>query len=213
MVTQTLQTNYYGTLQAVQEFLPLVRPGGRMVNVASIVGHLNSKYSPAIREQFASSASVADVNKLMQAFAQAVHNGTHEQEGWPTGAAYSVSKSGLIGATRAIAREEEKTGKGVLVNSCCPGYVNTDMTKGRGVSTVDQGAKTPVMLALADIGGKSGEFWTREKVSPSTRIVRLRDFSRNADVSLLMALVWWAGDRVVKEWRNVSRLVRQGLQQ
>ena len=39
-------------------------------------------------------------------------------------------------------------GGSVLVNACCPGYVNTDMTKGNGAKTVDQGAKTPVMLAL-----------------------------------------------------------------
>jgi carbonyl reductase 1 len=43
-------------------------------------------------------------------------------------------------------------------------YVNTDMTKGRGTKTTDQGAKTPVMLALKDIGGRTGEFWQSEKV-------------------------------------------------
>jgi carbonyl reductase 1 len=41
--------------------------------------------------------------------------------------------------------------------------VNTDMTKGKGVKTVDEGAKTPVMLALGDIGGKTGGFWQSEK--------------------------------------------------
>lgn len=44
-------------------------------------------------------------------------------------------------------------------------YVNTDMTKGKGIKTPDDGAKTPVMLALEDIGGRSGEFWEREKIS------------------------------------------------
>lgn len=44
-------------------------------------------------------------------------------------------------------------------------YVNTDMTKGRGTKTPDQGAKTPVMLALDDIGGRTGDFWRDERVS------------------------------------------------
>lgn len=36
------------------------------------------------------------------------------------------------------------------------------MTKGRGVKTVDAGARTPVMLALQDIGGQTGGFWLGE---------------------------------------------------
>ena len=44
-------------------------------------------------------------------------------------------------------------------------YVSTDMTKKRGVKTPDDGAKTPVMLALEDIGGRTGDFWKSEKVA------------------------------------------------
>ena len=39
------------------------------------------------------------------------------------------------------------------------------MTKGRGAKSVDEGAQTPVMLAIGDIGGKTGLFWQHEKVS------------------------------------------------
>ncbi len=38
------------------------------------------------------------------------------------------------------------------------------MTKGRGVKTIDEGAKTPVLLALGDIGESVGEFWQNEKI-------------------------------------------------
>jgi carbonyl reductase 1 len=37
------------------------------------------------------------------------------------------------------------------------------MTRGGGVKTVDEGAKTPVLLALGDISGKTGKFWQDEK--------------------------------------------------
>lgn len=164
VVNQTLQCNYYGTLEASRLLLPLIRPGGRLVNVASMVGHLNSRYSSSLKEKFLATKTVSDVTILMQAFAHAVEQGVQEKEGWPS-AAYAVSKTGLIGATRALANEEREKGSRVLVNSCCPGYVNTDMTKGRGVKTVDQGAETPVMLALGDLDGKSGEFWEKMKVS------------------------------------------------
>ena len=38
------------------------------------------------------------------------------------------------------------------------------MTRGGGSKSPDQGAQTPVMLALADLGGKTGLFWKDEKV-------------------------------------------------
>lgn len=99
----------------------------------------------------------------MESFTEAVKQGNEHQQGWPS-AAYAVSKCGVIGMTRAIAREEKERGSTVLVNSCCPGFVSTDMTKGRGVKSVDEGAQTPVLLALGDIDGVGGEFWQHEKV-------------------------------------------------
>ena len=93
----------------------------------------------------------------MGSFTEAVERGVENERGWPS-AAYAVSKSGIIGMTRAVAKEERKKGSGVLVNSCCPGYVSTDMTGNRGAKTVDEGAQTPVLLALGDIEGTSGEF-------------------------------------------------------
>jgi carbonyl reductase 1 len=99
----------------------------------------------------------------MEKFTRDVEAGKENAEGWPS-AAYAVSKAGEIAFTKAIAKEEEKNGRGVLVNACCPGYVNTDMTKGNGTKTVDQGAKTPVLLALGDIEGKTGGFWQSERI-------------------------------------------------
>ena len=99
----------------------------------------------------------------MEAFAKAVAAGKEREGGWPS-AAYAVSKAGCTAMTKFIAKEEAQRNRGVLVNACCPGYVNTDMTKGNGTKTVDDGAKTPVLLALGDIGGHTGGFWQSEKI-------------------------------------------------
>ena len=163
VVEQTLHSNYYGTLLATQSLLPLIRPGGRLVNVSSMAGHLSTKYSSSIRSAFETSKTVDDVTKLMEAFTSAVREGKEKEKGWPS-AAYAVSKSGITGMTRAVARQHRQEGGKVLVNSCCPGFVSTDMTKGRGAKTVDEGAQTPVLLALGEIGGTAGEFWQNEKV-------------------------------------------------
>jgi len=165
VVKTTLETNYYGTLEATQDFLPLLKDGGRMVNVSSAAGRLN-KYSEEIRNAFlqAAKTDVPAVTSLMEKFKTAVKEGKEKEAGFPS-AAYAVSKAGETAFTKAIAMEEAKRGRGVLVNACCPGYVNTDMTRGGGTKTPDQGAQTPVMLALQDIGGKTGEFWQSEKVT------------------------------------------------
>lgn len=37
------------------------------------------------------------------------------------------------------------------------------MTKGKGYKTLDQGAETPVLLALRKVDAKPGEFWSEGK--------------------------------------------------
>lgn len=161
---ETIHTNYYGTLAMTQDLLPLIRPGGRLVNVASGLGGL-SNYSAPLQKSFisASKTSVSASTALMEKFISDVKSGKHEAEGWPS-AAYAVSKAGVIAMTKAVAAEEEKSGRGVLVNVCCPGYVNTDMSKGKGVKTPDEGSRTPVLIALGEFGGTSGDFWQSEKI-------------------------------------------------
>lgn len=169
VVEKTLHTNYYSLLNISRALLPTIREGGRMVNVTSSAGRLN-KYSEEITTAFrdAAKTSTDAVSDIMQRFKTASQTSDAEQgvkaAGFPA-EAYAVSKAGATAATMALAMEERKKGRGVLVNPCCPGYVNTDMTKGKGKKTVDQGAQTPVMLALSDIGGKSGEFWLHEEVA------------------------------------------------
>lgn len=164
VVKQTLATNYYGTVEATKTFLPLLRDGGRLVNVSSMAGKLN-KYSDALRTKFieASETSVPACNAIMEQFASSVAEGKEKEAGFPS-AAYAVSKAGLTAATKAIAMEEAKTGRGVLINACCPGYVQTSMTKGGGSKTPAEGALTPIMLAIGDIQGQTGGFWQSEKI-------------------------------------------------
>ncbi|KAF1812283.1 carbonyl reductase [Eremomyces bilateralis CBS 781.70] len=166
IVKETLHCNYYGTLSATRELLPLIKPTGRLVNVASSAGSIE-KYSQALQDRFRHAKSVDDVTQIMQSFAAAVAQGREQEEGW-TSAAYAASKAGVIGMTRMIGAEEKARNGGTegerLINACCPGLVPTDMTKGRGSRTPDDGAQTPVMLALGDIKGVSGEYWRSQRV-------------------------------------------------
>lgn len=157
VVKETLGSNYFGTLETTRHLLPLLRENGRLVNVASMAGHLTGKYSSAVRERLVNAKSGSDVTTLMKEFMADPYSGNFPQ------AAYAVSKCGVIAWTKVLAQEEQKKGRGVLVNACCPGFVRTTMTRGAGHKTVDEGAMTPVMLALADLKGRTGGFWQHEK--------------------------------------------------
>lgn len=163
IVKQTIHSNYYGTKQVTERVLPQIRSGGRLVNVASLSGVINSSYAQPIRKRFLQAQHVDDITKLMEEFIDAVSRNDFEGT-WPKGA-YKVSKAGEIGMTKCISEQHRKNGGTVLINSCHPGYVNTDMTKGNGTISPDQGAQTPVLLALGDIGSTTGEYWSDGKLS------------------------------------------------
>ena len=120
------------------------------------------KYSETIRDQFLALKTVPDITKLMGRFQSAVDAAKEKKQGWPS-AGYAVSKAGVVGMTKAIGTVEKEKGSKVLINSCCPGYVKIDMTRGGGSKTPDQGAQTPVMLALEDLNDRGGLFWQDEK--------------------------------------------------
>jgi NAD(P)-dependent dehydrogenase (short-subunit alcohol dehydrogenase family) len=78
--------------------------------------------------------------------------------------AYRVSKTGLNGLTRYL--DGEYAADGLLANSVCPGYVQTDMTEDSAPRTPEKGAETPVWLARFRPEAPSGEFWRdRERKS------------------------------------------------
>jgi len=136
----------------------------RIVNMASLTGKLNDKYSSSVTLDFRRHAMfVEDVNALMRRYLDSLTKGTLKEDGWPINSPYAVSKAGVIALTRAM---DLKSGfqPHVLVNCCCPGFVKTDLTKGRGRKTPDKGAATPVMLALDDLNGATGRFWTNGEV-------------------------------------------------
>lgn len=122
IVRDTLNCNYYGTLAAMHSLLPLIRPHGRLVNISSTAG-LFHNFSPALADRFRSAKTEEDATQLMREFVDAVTGGREKEVGFPS-AAYATSKAGLTAVTRVIARKKEKDGKGVLVNSCCPGLVS-----------------------------------------------------------------------------------------
>lgn len=158
---ETIDTNYYAVKDVI-DTIP-VKDGGRIINVASMLGVLTG-YGDNITKRFLEAKIFKQVDELMNDFVSDVSDGTYKEKGWNR-PAYHTSKCGLIAYTNLLAEEYKKQGKKTLVNSCCPGYVKTDLNKNTGYKTIDQGAETPVLLALQETKGISGEFWSEKKVA------------------------------------------------
>jgi NAD(P)-dependent dehydrogenase (short-subunit alcohol dehydrogenase family) len=83
---------------------------------------------------------------------------------WATAPAYGVSKAALNMLTVQLAKD--LAGTGVLINACCPGWVRTRMGGEDAERSVEEGADTPVWLALLPDDGPSGGMWgDREQIA------------------------------------------------
>jgi NAD(P)-dependent dehydrogenase (short-subunit alcohol dehydrogenase family) len=77
--------------------------------------------------------------------------------------AYRISKTGLNALTRM--HSAELADENILVNSCCPGWVRTDMGGPDARRSVEEGGDTPFWLAtLPDEGPRGGFFRDRRPI-------------------------------------------------
>lgn len=147
----TVGTNFTGTLNVCEVLFPILRPHARVANVSSLVSISGiKKCSSDLRARLVDpNLSMDELKGLMQTFVEAAKKGTHQKEGWPN-TAYGVSKIGVTAMSLIQQREllKDSSRPDIIVNACCPGYVNTDMSSHKGPKTIDQGADTPVYLAM-----------------------------------------------------------------
>lgn len=78
--------------------------------------------------------------------------------------AYRVSKLALNGLTRILA--DELRGTNILVNTMCPGWVQTEMGGPGAPRPVQEGADTAVWLATLPEGGPTGQFFRDRRRIP-----------------------------------------------
>jgi carbonyl reductase 1 len=155
-VDAVAETSNVATTQVLRAFAPRMRPGGRLVIVASALGTLD-KLDERIAGRFAGAAD-ADldaVDRLVADWRAAVHNGRADDEGY--GQWLNIpSKVAQVAAVRALARERrvEDLAHSRLLMALCPGLIDTDASRPwfedmSAAQTPAQAAAWPVELALA----------------------------------------------------------------
>ena len=137
ILKKTYETNVFGAFRVTKAMLPLLKKS-RAGRIVNMSSALGSLTLAA-----ASEGPFRGANHLM---------------------AYCSSKSALNAMTLALAKDLKNAG--IKVNAANPGYVATDMNENKGVRTVEQGAATPVRLALLPDDGPTGGCFSDEGAVP-----------------------------------------------
>lgn len=113
-----------GTHAVLRSFGPRLRPGGRLIVVASSLGTLGH-LPEALRPRF-DGVSLDEVEKTVEDWRSAIHAGTAQEQGWPEWINVP-SKVAQVAAVRAVAAERRSRdlADGTLVAAVCPGMVDT----------------------------------------------------------------------------------------
>jgi carbonyl reductase 1 len=155
-VDAVVETSNRATTSMLRAFAPRLRPGGRLIIVASALGTLD-KLDHRVADRFAQAAqsSLDAVDGLVAEWRQAVHDGRAEDEGYGTWLNIP-SKVAQVAAVRAAARTRRTSdlAHDRLLMALCPGLIDTDASRPwfddmSQAQTPAEAAAWPVKLALA----------------------------------------------------------------
>ena len=151
-----VDTNNLGATRMLRAFDPILRPGGRLLVVASDFGSLRRLPTHLHARFDTDTMTLHDVDAAMLAWRDAVVEGRAGEEGWPEWINIP-SKVGQVAAVRAIAseRRDEDRARGVLVAALCPGLIDTAASRPwfadmSSAQTPDEAAAWPVELAVGE---------------------------------------------------------------
>jgi carbonyl reductase 1 len=142
-----------GTHAVLRSFGPVLRPGGRLIVVASSIGRLGS-LDPRLHPLF-DDVTLEQVEQAVEGWRAAVHAGTAQQEGWPVWI-NTPAKVAQVAAVRAVAaqRRTSDLADGTLIAAVCPGLMDTPLSRPwfsdfSGAQSPAQAAKPVLDLLLS----------------------------------------------------------------
>lgn len=172
-----IHTNNHGTTRMLEAMRPLLRPGARVLVMASGFGTL-TQLSSNLRARFDTDRmTMREIDAVMDDYVRAVEQDTAQDEGWPEWINIP-SKIGQVATTRIFARElaaDPAAPRDVLVNAVCPGWTVTEAARPYleqmphlEAGTPDESAVDVLWLATLPAGTSApyGELLQRRRVIP-----------------------------------------------
>ncbi|KAJ1881854.1 hypothetical protein LPJ57_001336 [Coemansia sp. RSA 486] len=129
--------------------VPRMREGGRVVFMVTALAQLGIFSGDLPKVLVSDELSLQGLHIIENGFVSSVGKGTFSSYGFPP-MPFAVAKAGLIAYARMMARICNNDPRQLVFAAVCPGYVRTDMTGPYAPLTPDQGAETPVYVALTD---------------------------------------------------------------
>ena len=128
-IDDQVEVSNVATSSILTSFLPILRPGGTLLVVASALGTLGQLPEP-VRRQFRDPMTLAQVDAVVENWRVDVLDATAEGKGWPHWLNVP-SKVAQVAAVRAVARERRRAdlAAGTLVASVCPGLIDTGASR------------------------------------------------------------------------------------
>jgi NAD(P)-dependent dehydrogenase (short-subunit alcohol dehydrogenase family) len=149
-VAEVLDVNVYGIHRVCEALVPLICPGGRIVNITSAAGPNFVAKCDVERQRFFLDP---DTNwHQLDQFMRDCRNltpGDFAARGLGSDSGYGLSKACANTYTMCLARQHSE----LLVNACTPGFIQTDLgmafLSGTGRTPAEAGMKSPAAGARA----------------------------------------------------------------
>merc|ERR1712048_512798 len=145
---ETINVNYFGPRRVNDAFVPLLsRPGGRIVNIASAAGPMyiaNAKPSD-LKNRLSDPMTIkGGIDELDNLALDLCEDETNEEERFSF---YGLSKALLNAYTVLHAKKE----KDLIISSCTPGFIATDMTKHMAATKApEEGTFAPIFCLMSE---------------------------------------------------------------
>ncbi|GFS34870.1 NAD(P)-binding Rossmann-fold superfamily protein [Actinidia rufa] len=162
LAEECVETNYYGAKRITEALIPLLllSDSPRIVNVSSGAGtlqYISNDWAMRVLSD-AENLSEDRVDEVLNEFLKDFEEGLLEAKSWPDNlSAYKLSKAAMNAYTRIVAKKHPN----LMINAVCPGFVKTRSYG--GILTVEEGASSPVRLALLPQDGPSGLFFSSKR--------------------------------------------------
>jgi len=177
-ISEMLQVNVYGPHRVDAAFLPMLKEGGRIVNISSGAGPRSVQASSPERRQFFMDPDVtwpqitAVMDELLTCEDDTKKKMTEKGIGvfkGPTSPAYGATKALLNCYTAQMARENPQ----YIINSCSPGAIATDFFNFPGaclmkccLSSPDKGTVSTMHLLFDELEGNGKFYHKTGRVTP-----------------------------------------------